>query len=160
MKYFAHRQRLGPEDSLTALVFGFLRHAPAELGLAPWLTEIFDRAMRVEEPLTPENFWPSYSSMMAGRTRTEPDLVFRAHDGRPVLVIVEVKPSFGQHNLEQIVREAVDTAAAEAPERLALVMVGADLGRPRHTADWDDELREALARQGLGHVEAELRYSS
>ncbi len=160
MKYFARWQPLGDEDAHTALVFGFLRHAPVDAALAPWLTEVLDRSVTVEEPLAPRDFWPCYSSRMEGSMRTEPELVFWADDARPLLVVIEVKPSFDQHYVEQLVREAVDTAATEKPARLALVMVGADLIPSSHVARWQDALHTALGRHGLGHVEATLHYSS
>lgn len=162
MKFFSRWQPLVDEDAHTALVFGFMRHAPVKAMLEPWLTNLLGRHVTVDEPLAPHDFWPNYRSRMEGRTRTEPELVFAADDGRPLLIVVEVKPSFGQHYVEQIVREAVDTAGERRPARLAVIMVGADLARPAETSGWQGELVTALRRHGHGHghVEAELRYSS
>lgn len=160
MKFFSRWQPLVDEDAHTALVFGFMRHAPVKAMLEPWLTNLLGRHVTVDETLAPHDFWPNSRSLMEGRTRTEPDLVFAADDGRPLLIVVEVKPSFGQHYVEQIVREAVDTAGDRWPARLAVIMVGADLARPAETSGWQGELVTALRRHGHGHVEAELRYSS
>jgi hypothetical protein len=159
VKFFAAWQPPEREDAQTALAFGFLRHAPVAHALHPWLTEVLERPVRAD-PLEPEHFWPSYDSVLEGHHWTEPELVFDADDGEPLVVVVEVKPGLGMHTFPQISREVVDVAASEGARRVALVMIGADLGEPAEVAQWRTELRAALDRSGLDRVEAELRYSS
>ena len=110
MKYFANWQPLRNEDAHTSLVFGFMRHAPVTNALNPWLSEVLGRPV-LAESIEPGEFWPVYPSRIEGHHRTEPELVFDADDGRPLVVIVEAKPGFGQHLKAQITREIVDASS-------------------------------------------------
>jgi len=159
MKLYATWQPLVNEDAQTALVFGMLRHLPVERALLPWLQGVLGRAVTAE-PLQPGNFWPSYDSVFKGANWTEPELVFEVDDSEPLLVIVENKPGFSGHRLEQLAREAVDTAKTEKPRRIALIMVGADLGPPMDVTAWREEIAAALKKHDLGEVGIELVYSS
>ena len=116
MKLYATWQPLVNEDAQTALVFGMLRHLPVERALIPWLQGVLGRAVKAE-PLRPDSFWPRYDSVFDGANWTEPELVSEIDDGEPLLVIVENKPGFSGHRLEQLAREAVDTAKTEEPRR-------------------------------------------
>jgi hypothetical protein len=71
MTLYAIWQPLDNEDQRTALVFGFLRHAPPEHGLSPWLTDILGRRVTAKA-LEPEDFWPGYTSHMPHRTGVPP----------------------------------------------------------------------------------------
>jgi hypothetical protein len=159
MKFFATWQPLRNEDAHTALVFGFMRHAPNELALDPWLSEVLGRPVTTQA-LGTEAFWPSYPSVVAGRTRTEPELVIDANDGRPLRVVIEAKPGFGQHDFGQIAREIVDVASADGADRVALVMLGADLGAPAEIEVWQHRLGAELNHYDVRGIEAELRYSA
>lgn len=159
MKYDAHWQPLKDEDAQTALVFGFMRHAPASLTLDVWLEQALGRSA-TGAPLTVGSFWPRYPAGKAGGMFTEPDVVVEADDGQSLLVVVECKPAYGQHTAEQLAREAVDSARARKVERVAVVLVGADLGAPADMAAWEAHARDELAANGLGDVAVELRYSS
>ena len=66
----------------------------------------------------------------------------------------------GGHDLPQLVREAVDSALATGAQRLAVIMVGVDIGQPPQLPDWQGAINAGLHKHGLGHVQAELRYSS
>jgi hypothetical protein len=158
VSFYSRWQPLVDEDRHTALVFGFLRHAPADLGLGPWLEEVLRRTVSAIA-LEPSSFWPNLPSVVVGSVSTVPELVFEADDGQPLNVIVEVKPGFGMHYIDQIAREATDVASSTGATRIAVVMVGADLGRPASTVSWDDEVAARLAAAGLD-VRSELYYSS
>jgi len=158
VSFYSRWQPLVDEDRHTALVFGFLRHAPVELALNPWLSTVLERPVDAA-PLEASSFWPSLPSVVAGSEWTEPELVFDADDGRPLKIIIEVKPGHDMHHLSQLVREVIDVAAHSGTERAAIVMVGADLGRPASTTSWDAEIARAAAAAGVS-LEAELRYSS
>jgi hypothetical protein len=158
MKLYQHWLPLELEDHQTALVFNALRHLPARQALEPWLSQALERPVTAG-PLEVENFWPRLPSIIEGSTITEPELVFDADDGRPLLVVIENKPWVGGHTLDQITREAVDAAAAKNPKRVALVMVGADVSPPMDLADWRKQVADALRAHGL-KAQVELRYSS
>lgn len=158
MSFYSRWQPLLDEDRHTALVFGFLRHAPVGLALVPWLERVLDRPVTAE-PLAASSFWPTLPSVVAGSEWTEPELVFDADDGQPLKVIVEVKPGYEMHELSQIAREVVDVAASSGGARAAMVMVGADLGRPASTDGWDGEVAAAAMAAGLT-LETEVHYSS
>ena len=160
MSFLANWQPLRDENAHTALTFGFLRHAPVEHALNPWLTDVLERPVTARQPLTHESFWPSHPSIYEGLRRTEPDLAFFADDVEPLLIVVEAKPGFSQQELMQISREVVDAAAYTGEQRVALIMIGADRGVPAVTAGWEDELRAELGRHDLAEVEVELRYCS
>jgi hypothetical protein len=51
VKFFSRWQPVRDEDHLTALVFGFLRHAPAVAGIDAWLTLTLCRPVEVARPL-------------------------------------------------------------------------------------------------------------
>jgi hypothetical protein len=80
VKFFATWQPLHNEDAHTALAFGFMRHAPTEEALAPWLAEVLGREV-TPEPLEHENFWPTYGSVVESSQWTEPEI------GRARLVV-------------------------------------------------------------------------
>lgn len=161
MKLYSVWQPLTSEDARTALVFGFLRHAPVDYGLTPWLSDVLGRPISAVA-LRPEHFWPRYISHVDGHQSTEPELVFDAveSDGRDLAVIVEAKPGYGMHRVEQLTREVVDTARGKPAERLVLIAVGADVGVPADIEAWRGAVRNALDAHGLKSVEAELHYSS
>ena len=82
MSFFTHWQPLHNEDAHTALVFGYLRHAPATHGLEPWLTATFGRPLTAPS-LEHESFWPAHLSGHEGQQRTFPTSRDRsAHGGR------------------------------------------------------------------------------
>jgi hypothetical protein len=161
MKLFSIWQPLSTEDARTALVFNFLRHAPPEAGLHPWISEVLGRPVK-SQPLRPENFWPRYKSRLPEHHWTEPELVFTVDDGGPdpLWVIVEAKPGYGMHREEQLVREVVDTASGVAAQRIVLIAVGADIGEPLEIPHWRASVRAGLDAHGLAGVQAELYYSS
>lgn len=160
MKYFSAWQPLEDEDAHTALVFGFLRHAPEDHGLNPWLSEALERPVTAA-PLEPASFWPSFASVMDGHHRTEPELVFGAVDEDGSLtVIIEAKPGFDQHTDAQVTREIIDAASDQRSARVALIMLGADRFEPPRIAAWRSAIRTDLAAHGLGGLHVELRYSS
>jgi hypothetical protein len=160
MTFYSAWQPLRNEDAWTALVFGFLRHVPVEAALQPWVTETLGREARVAR-LVPGHFWPPYRSALAGHTRTVPELVFLAEDDRGELIVaVEAKRLPGGHDLPQLVREAVDSARHSTRPRLAVIMVGVDVGQPRQRADWERAIKAELADNVRREVQAELRYSS
>lgn len=159
MTYFSRWSPLHDENAHTALMFGFLRHAPVEHALAPWLSNVLGRPV-TSFGLTPEDFWPNYRSIVDGSKWTEPELVFKADDGSRLTVVVEAKPGYDQQRREQITREIIDTAHAEESKRVACIMIGADLGPPMSVEEWATHVGDELARHGLGHVACELRYAS
>lgn len=158
MKFFANWQPLKNEDAHTALVFGFLRHAPADEALNPWLSDVLGHDVHVEQ-LQRADFWPRYPS--EDQDVTEPDLAFtaRAEDQRHMWIVIEAKPHYHQHVATQLVREAVDTARHTGATRLALIMIGADLGAPAETPAWEQQINSFL-EQRIGGVSAQLAYSS
>src|SRR6266849_8616996 len=159
MSFYSRWQTLIDEDRHTALVFGFFRHAPVSIALEPWLTQVLARPVR-PQPLRPGSFWPVLPSIVAGWTSTEPELVFDASDDvGPLKVVVEVKPGSEMHTFEQISREVLDVATVTGASRIALVMIGADLGPPATTVDWPSRLAAEVLRRGLA-VETETGYSS
>jgi hypothetical protein len=159
MKFFSKWQPLRDEDAHTALVFGFFRHAPTSAGLDLWLTRVLGREVKASV-LTPASFWPSLVSVVPGSSYTEPELVFTASDHQPLTVVIEVKPGYAMHALEQIRREIVDVANVHGPTRIACVMVGADLSRPEATGGWAEEVEAAIAEHVSHPVDVELHYSS
>jgi hypothetical protein len=146
------------EDHQTALVFGALRHLPGEQALEPWLSQVLERPVTAG-PLMVEHFWPRLSSIVEGSTVTEPELMFDADDGKPLLVVIENKPWMRGHTLEQTAREVVDAAASRSAKRVALVMVGADVSPPMDLGGWRKQVAAALRTHGL-KAQVELRYSS
>jgi hypothetical protein len=160
LKLYSVWQPLDDEDQRTAMVFGFLRHAPVEHGLSRWLSEILERAV-VAKPLEPEDFWPGYTSHMPNCTATYPELVFEAEDAAgPLHVVVEAKPGSGMHTTEQLAREVVDTAHEEPAPRIALIAIGADLGAPVERPQWQAAINAALAAHGPPGAAATVYYSS
>lgn len=159
MGFYSQWQPLVDEDRHTALVFGFFRHAPVALALRPWLSRVLGRPVE-PEPLEPTSFWPALPSSGDGPTVTVPELVFDAVDARGALkVVVEVKPGSDMHRLEQIRREALDTATHSGSSRVAVVMVGADLGPTASTETWPTDLAAQAATLNPA-VEVEVGYSS
>lgn len=63
------------------------------------------------------------------------------------------------HTFEQLSREVVDFATQQKAERVAMVMIGADLGAPAEAAGWRHQLEEVLSAHGLTTA-GELHYSS
>lgn len=160
MSFYSAWQPLVDEDAQTGLVFGFLRHAPPDRALTPWLEETLGRTVS-PQPLSVHSFWPPYESIIPGHKRTVPELVFRAQQEAGALVVaVEAKRLPDGHDLEQLVREAVDTANMTHADRLALIMVGVDIGKPSHLHEWVQTIRAAMADHELGGVDVELCYSS
>src|SRR4051812_36289569 len=140
------------------MVFEFLRHAPAEHGLDAWLSRALRRPVSVKG-LEVDDFWPSYDSIVKGHHWTEPELVFDADDGSPLLVVVEAKPGYGMHDPNQLTREAVDTANHERPERIAVIAIGLDVGLPVDAPGWSTAIRDGLDAHGLEAVASEFAYS-
>jgi hypothetical protein len=160
MKYLSKWQPLDNEDEHTALLFGFLRHAPVEYALNPWLTSILEREVKAD-PLGQTAFWPRLRSIVPGSFLTEPELVFQAYDGLPLSVVIEVKPGHDMLYLDQVRREVVDVANARGARRIACVMVGADLTPPMDLAEWQKEIEATLGfTDGLAAVKVELVYAS
>lgn len=159
MSFYGHWQPLIDEDAHTALGFGFLRHAPKSAALDAWLSDIFQRPVQTDG-IAQDDFWPGFRSVTAGSFWTVPELVFRARDPEPLTVVVEVKPGFSMHVLEQIQREVVDVAAALSAARISCVMVGADLARPPETAEWNTLISGERMSASAGAVSFELHYSS
>lgn len=62
MKYLSNWQPLVNEDRHTALLFGFMRHAPVESALNPWPSAVLGRPMRARA-LTQDAFWPNLPSV-------------------------------------------------------------------------------------------------
>src|SRR5262249_30566750 len=84
----------------------------------------------------------------------------KADDGAPLLVVVEVKPGYDMHTVDQICREIVDAANTTGLKRVACVMVGADLGRPASTDGWELQALELAAGLLSDAIEVEVHYSS
>src|SRR5438045_2454534 len=129
MSFLARWQPLHHEDAHTALVFGFFRHAPTHAALDVWLSRALGRPVTAE-PFDRSCFWPTFASVIAGSQYTVPELVLPTDDGAPLTVVIEVKPGYDMHAAEQIGREMIDVAHDSRLERIACVMVGADLSRP------------------------------
>jgi hypothetical protein len=162
-KFYSNWQSLvsATEDAQTALVFGFIRHAPVEVVLKPWLEDVLGPDGDLDVlPLAPTDFWPDYPSIVDGSLWTQPELVFRVSDGEPLLVVVENKIHDKDHAFEQICREVIDSANHEHATRIALVMIGPDFSCPYPIKSWQGGLREALRKSGLPAVRARLYYSS
>jgi hypothetical protein len=161
VKFYSNWLPLKNEDAHTALVFGFLRHAPVDLALNPWLKEILGRDVLAAR-LEPMAFWPRFPSMLGDQHVTEPDLAFPidAGEGSPCWVIVEAKPQYMQHTADQLSREVIDTVRGTGALRVALIMVGAYLGPPAERQEWESSIRRQLHESGLPGVNAELFYSS
>jgi hypothetical protein len=123
MSLYSSWQPLVDENGQTALVFGFMRHAPVASALRPWLADVLGRNVSVQ-PIDAEHFWPRFRSIVDGYSWTEPDIVFGADDGGPVVVIVEAKPGPGGHTAEQLVREVIDTVHATDSQRVAMIPAG------------------------------------
>jgi hypothetical protein len=159
VKYLSNWQPLVNEDRHTALLFGFMRHAPID-ALNSWLSSILDRPVEAT-PLGQHAFWPNLPSVMPGSVITQPELVFDADDGSPVTVVVEVKPGYDMLELGQICREVVDVANARSALRVSCVMVGADLNPPMDLGMWRKAVAQSLRENLPEHaVEAELAYAS
>jgi hypothetical protein len=159
VKFYSLWQPPETEDLQTALVFGFFRHAPVALALQPWLADVLGRDVAVD-PLAVDDFWPQFPSVVEGHERTEPELVFHADDGSPIVVIIEAKPGYGQHEEQQLSREVLDTVHAEDARRLVLIMVGADIGSPPEMPDWQAAVASTMSERGLADVQIEWHYSS
>lgn len=160
MKYLSNWQPLANEDRHTALLFGFMRHAPVAAALNPWLSRVLDKPVNAT-PLSQQAFWPSLRSVVPGSVRTEPELVFFADDGAPLTVVVEVKPGYGMLQLDQICREVVDVASATGASRVACVMIGADLGPPMDLGEWRADARRSVAELLPDQtVDVDLAYAS
>src|SRR5207247_6279670 len=128
------------------------RHAPVVAALDPWLSRTLGRPVAAE-PLQQHSFWPRLRSVVPGCDETVPELVFAADDGRPLLVVVEVKPGYDMFSFEQISREIIDVAHTHQAPRIACVMVGADLGRRVITNGWEGEITtHAVSVIGLALV--------
>jgi hypothetical protein len=109
------------EDVHTALVFGYLRHAPAKAALAPWLTHVGE-PVAVDE-LELDAHWPDYESVFGGTT-TQPELAFSAAiGGRMRLIVIENK-IYEPHTLDQTHRELIDSVRKGDAIDATLVMVG------------------------------------
>jgi hypothetical protein len=159
VKFYSSWQPADPEDARTALVFGFMRHAPVAHALRPWLSDVLQRDINAES-LEAEDFWPQFPSLFEGQQRTEPEIVFEGDDGRPLVLVIEAKPGYGQHTIDQVSREIVDTINGTNTLRLALIMIGADLGDPPEMDEWRTAVTTDLAARGIRNVQVELRYSS
>jgi hypothetical protein len=155
MKFYSVWQPLKNEDAHTALVFGFLRHAPPELALQPWLQKVLGPGVKTDS-LSVGHFWPRYPS--SEQEITEPDLAFPV-DGEDSWVIIEAKPSYQQHVAAQLAREVIDTVAATGASHVTLVMIAADLGEPPELEAWEQHIKAKLAESGLG-AKMRLAYSS
>jgi hypothetical protein len=66
-KLFQVWQPVETEDARTALVFEFLRHAPAEHGLDAWLSRALRRPVSVKG-LEVDDFWPSTAMSSSARS--------------------------------------------------------------------------------------------
>jgi hypothetical protein len=160
VSFLSYWQPLKDEDAHTALVFGFLRHAPAQAALDPWLSRTLDRDVSAE-PLERSCLWPIVPAVTPGFQYTEPELVLTAHDGAgELIVVVEVKPGYDMFSLEQIRREVIDVAHDRDALRVACVMIGADLARPPSTTGWLQKVLEAAQIHLHRLPDVELVYSS
>jgi hypothetical protein len=155
MKFYSVWQPLKNEDAHTALVFGFLRHAPPELALQPWLQKVLGPGVKIGS-LSADRFWPRYPS--SDQEVTEPDLAFPV-DGGDSWVIIEAKPSYQQQAAAQLTRDVLDTVSATGASQVILIMVAADLGEPPERDAWEQHIRAKLAESGLG-ADMRLAYSS
>jgi hypothetical protein len=98
--------------------------------------------------------------VVEGHDWTVPDLVFTASDKRGELTVaIEAKRVPEGHDVDQLWREAVDTAAATGASRLSLVLVGVDVSAPSELASWERTVQRQLTAHAFD-VEVELRYSS
>src|SRR5713226_5000354 len=120
MSFLSRWQPLRDEDAHTALVFGFLRHAPTHAALDIWLSRTLGRPVSAEQ-FERSCFWPTVPSVISGSHYTEPELVLAADDGAPLTVVVEVKPGYDMHAVEQIGREVIDVAYDSRERRIACV---------------------------------------
>ncbi len=159
MKYYTRWQPLIDEDAHTALTFGFMRHAPIDVALAPWLSEVLHSNV-VPSPLMPQSFWPRFPSVVDGSAWTEPELVFDAHDGKPLVVVVEAKLGFDAQRLEQVSRELVDVINDCQCPRIALIMVGPDPARSMPLRDWRAQLAATMATHGYPETCFQIEYAS
>jgi hypothetical protein len=87
MIFLSNSQPLLNEDRHTALVFGFMRHAPTNLALNPWLSKVLGRSVEAL-PLRQHDFWPTLTSRVPGSVRTESELAFEADDGQRLIVVL------------------------------------------------------------------------
>lgn len=159
MSFYARWQPLHDEDQLTALAFGFLRHAPVSLALEPWLSRVLDRPVTAE-PLRPSAVWPLFPSVLEGSTATEPELVFDANDAvGPLTVVVEVKLEIGMQTIGQLSREVVDVTTHTGAARIALITVDPDPGNSTSVSNAEEQVRERV-RAHSGEVEAQIYHSS
>jgi len=111
------------EDTCTALVFGFFRHAPSSVGINPWLQEALGDPTVTRASLAANDFWPR---QFDGPSPVIPDLCFGAKDGRgDLVVVVEAKRRNEEHTVRQLRREVVAAHAAFGLGRLALITIGA-----------------------------------
>lgn len=158
-KFYAVWQPLAgaSEDVHTALVFGFLRHAPADAVLTPWLGKILDGDVAADG-LDFDAQWPDYRSAFGGQT-TQPELTFSiTKDGRRRLIVIENKV-YEPHTLAQTRREVIDSARARPPMDVTLVMVGVDGRCPYDLAAWADDTRATANQYGITDVDLDLAYS-
>jgi hypothetical protein len=159
VSFLSRWQPLRDEDAHTALVFGFLRHAPTTVALDRWLTSTLGRPVSAL-PLERSSFWPSLESVVEGSQFTEPELVFEANDGGLLTVVIEVKPGYGMFMLGQLSREVIDVANVTGARRIASVMVGADLGPPASNVGWEEQIRAEAGAKLSFPIEVSLHYSS
>lgn len=159
MSFLSRWQPLNDENAHTALVFGFLRHAPAQAALDVWLSRTLGRSVSAE-PFERSCFWRTVPSVIPGSHYTEPELVLIADDGAPLTVVVEVKPGYDMHAVEQIAREVIDVSHDSRERRIACVMIGADLGRPPSSEGWLEQIIAAAQSHLDWPIDVELHYSS
>jgi len=157
--FLTHWQPVRDENALTALVFGFLRHAPNASALDRWLTSTIRRPVSALS-LERSSFWPSLSSIVDGSQFTEPELIVAADDGAPLTIVIEVKPGYSMFDVDQLSREMIDVAHAMGTRRVALVMVGADLGPPLSSIGWEERIRREAEATLPFPIEVSLHYSS
>ena len=125
---------INSEDTCTALVFGFFRHAPAEVGINPWLRVVLEDESASRPPLAISDFWPR---QFDGPSPVIPDLCFRAKDQHgDLVVIVEAKRRNEEHHGRQLRREVAAARAAFGARRVMLITVGAR----RSLADRSEDL--------------------
>src|SRR4051794_14340325 len=158
-KFYAVWQPLGgaTEDAHTALVFAFLRHAPADAALAPWLNDVLDGDVTVGK-LEIDAHWPDYDSAFGG-TITQPEFSFRvACDGRPRLIVIENK-IYEPHTLQQTRRELIDSARAYGTMDVTLLLIGVHGQCPYNLSEWADDIRASAATYGVADHTLDLRYS-
>ena len=80
-------------------------------------------------------------------------------DGGDAWVIIEAKPLYHQHASQQLTREVIDTVAATGASKVALIMVGADLGGHPDQAAWEQQIKSELYARRL-EANVGLAYSS